>query len=79
MPDRDELLRSAIPTRSVKAEIERAVAAANTQLSRVEQVRALTVLDADWQPGGPELTNTHEAAPRRHRRALRRQIEEMYA
>ena len=38
--------------------MERAVAAGNARLSRVEQVRAWRVLDADWQPGGPELTNT---------------------
>jgi long-subunit acyl-CoA synthetase (AMP-forming) len=42
----------------VKAEVERAVAAGNERLSRVEQVRAWAILDADWQPGGPELTNT---------------------
>jgi long-chain acyl-CoA synthetase len=42
----------------VRAEVERAVAAGNERLSRVEQVRAWAILDADWQPGGPELTNT---------------------
>jgi long-subunit acyl-CoA synthetase (AMP-forming) len=42
----------------VRAEIERAMAAANQQLSRVEQIKRYTVLPAEWLPGGDELTPT---------------------
>jgi long-subunit acyl-CoA synthetase (AMP-forming) len=48
----------AIADPAVQAEVERAVAAGNERLARVEQIRAWAILDADWQPGGPELTNT---------------------
>jgi long-subunit acyl-CoA synthetase (AMP-forming) len=43
---------------AVRAEIDRAVAAANERLARVEQVRGWTLVDANWEPGGEELTNT---------------------
>jgi long-subunit acyl-CoA synthetase (AMP-forming) len=55
----------------VQAEIERAVAAGNEKLSRVEQIRAWKVLDTTWAPGGDEVTNTSK---------LRRKvIDEKYA
>ena len=38
-------------TRSVRAEVERAVEAANATLARVEQVKKYTVLDVGWLPG----------------------------
>jgi long-subunit acyl-CoA synthetase (AMP-forming) len=34
------------------------VAAANAELSRVEQVKRFAIIDADWLPGGDELTPT---------------------
>jgi long-subunit acyl-CoA synthetase (AMP-forming) len=67
VPDREQL--EAFD--DVQGEIERAIAEANTKLARVEQIRAFRVIDADWQPGGPELTNTMKL-----RRAA---IEERYA
>ena len=42
----------------VLAEVQRAVDAANEHLARVEQVRRLTVLPAEWTPGSGELTPT---------------------
>ena len=39
-------------------EVARAVSDANARLSRVEQIKRHTILDADWQPGGDELTPT---------------------
>jgi long-subunit acyl-CoA synthetase (AMP-forming) len=55
----------------VQAEVQRAIAEGNEKLARVEQVRGFRVLDADWQPGGDEVTNTMK---------LRRQkIDEKYA
>jgi long-subunit acyl-CoA synthetase (AMP-forming) len=55
----------------VDAEIARAIEEANAKLSRVERIRAFKILDTDWRPGGPELTNTMKL-----RRAA---IEERYA
>jgi long-chain acyl-CoA synthetase len=45
-------------TPEVRAQVEHAVNDGNERLSRVEQVRAWRILDADWQPGGEEVTNT---------------------
>jgi long-subunit acyl-CoA synthetase (AMP-forming) len=42
----------------VRAALEAAVAAANAELSRVEQVKRFAIIDADWLPGGDELTPT---------------------
>jgi long-subunit acyl-CoA synthetase (AMP-forming) len=47
-----------VATPEVQAEVERAVAAGNARLARVEQVRAWKVLDAEWKPGSAEMTNT---------------------
>ncbi len=55
----------------VDGEIARAIEEANAKLSRVERIRAFKILDTDWRPGGPELTNTMKL-----RRAA---IEERYA
>jgi long-chain acyl-CoA synthetase len=53
------------------AEIQRGVAAANTRLSRVEQIKRFTILDTDWLPGGEELTPTMKLK--------RKPIEQKYA
>jgi long-subunit acyl-CoA synthetase (AMP-forming) len=45
-------------TPQVLAEVERAVAAGNQRLSRVEQVRAWKVMNTAWEPGGDEVTST---------------------
>ncbi|MBY8870745.1 long-chain fatty acid--CoA ligase [Micromonospora sp. PLK6-60] len=42
----------------VLAEIEASVAAGNRRLSRIEQIKKLTVLPTFWDPGGDELTST---------------------
>jgi long-subunit acyl-CoA synthetase (AMP-forming) len=52
---RSELL---LASAEVLAEVQRAVTAGNERLTRVQQVRAWKVLDADWLPRGDELTNT---------------------
>ncbi|MGW4843950.1 fatty acid--CoA ligase FadD11 [Nocardia brasiliensis] len=43
---------------AVIAEIARGVAAGNTKLSRVEQIKRFTVLPTFWEPGGDEITLT---------------------
>ncbi|MGW5311279.1 AMP-dependent synthetase/ligase [Nocardia thailandica] len=40
----------------IVAEVTAAVAAGNTKLSRVEQVKRFAVADSVWEPGGDELT-----------------------
>jgi long-chain acyl-CoA synthetase len=60
-----------LTTPEVQTAVERAVAEGNAKLSRVEQIRAWRVLDADWQPGSPEVTHTMKL-----RRAV---IDERYA
>jgi long-chain acyl-CoA synthetase len=42
----------------VHAEVARGVEIANSQLSRVEQIKRFTILSVDWDPGGEELTPT---------------------
>jgi long-subunit acyl-CoA synthetase (AMP-forming) len=43
---------------AVLAEVQAVVDAANTKLSRVEQIKKFTLLGQDWPPGGEELTPT---------------------
>jgi len=42
----------------VQAVVEAAVAKANSQLSRIEQIKRFRILPVDWQPAGDELTPT---------------------
>ena len=42
----------------VQAIVEAAVARANSQLSRIEQIKRFRILPVDWQPAGDELTPT---------------------
>jgi long-subunit acyl-CoA synthetase (AMP-forming) len=42
----------------VLAAVRSAVAHANTQLSRVEQIKAFHIIEQEWTPGGDELTPT---------------------
>ena len=55
----------------VQAAIKEAVEEANTHLSRVEQIKKWCLLEAEWQPGGDELTPTMKLK--------RRPIEQKYA
>jgi long-chain acyl-CoA synthetase len=75
VPDREQ----AAAYDDVDAEIERAVAEANTKLSRVERIRAYRVLDAEWTPGGPELTNTMKLRRAAIEQRYADVIEELYA
>ncbi len=62
----------------VAAEVRRAVAGANERLARVEQIRGWTILDAEWEPGGEELTNTLKLRRSRIDEKYAAQIEAMY-
>jgi long-subunit acyl-CoA synthetase (AMP-forming) len=72
---RTELI-SAAP---IVAEVDRAIAVANHQLARVEQIRGWTILDTAWEPGGEELTNTLKLRRGNIDEKYAAQIEAMYA
>ena len=55
----------------VQAAIAAGIEEANTHLSRVEQIKKWCLLEAEWQPGGDELTPTMKVK--------RRPIEQKYA
>jgi long-chain acyl-CoA synthetase len=42
----------------VRAEVARAIEAANARMARVEQIKRYAILPCDWEPGGDELTPT---------------------
>jgi len=54
----DQPLARLVDNDVVRAEIERAIEAANAQLSRVEQIKRYALLADEWLPGGEELTPT---------------------
>lgn len=64
---------------TIRAEIERAVADANTHLSRVEQVKKFTLLADVWEPGGDEFTPTMKLRRGPIGSKYARQIDELYA
>jgi long-chain acyl-CoA synthetase len=63
----------------MRAAVQQAVDAANAKLARVEQIKRFTVLEADWLPGGEELTPTMKLKRRPIAARYAAQIEAMYA
>jgi long-chain acyl-CoA synthetase len=63
----------------VLAEVERAVAAANETLARVEQVKKYTVLPVSWLPGSDEVTQTIKLKRRVINSKYGAEIEALYA
>jgi long-chain acyl-CoA synthetase len=61
------------------AEVDRGVTAANDQLARVEQIKRYKVLDAEWQPGGDELTPTMKLKRKPIHQKYADYIQELYA
>ncbi|HEV2814975.1 MAG TPA: AMP-binding protein [Solirubrobacteraceae bacterium] len=60
-------------------EVAGAVAEANSHLSRVEQVKRYVVLDAEWMPGGDELTPTMKLKRKPIAAKYASEIEALYA
>jgi long-subunit acyl-CoA synthetase (AMP-forming) len=58
--------------------VAEAVEAANSTLSRPEQVKQWTVLEGDWLPGGDELTPTMKLKRRPILSKYSEQIQGMY-
>jgi long-chain acyl-CoA synthetase len=79
VPDRDEVARVGAPSEEVRALIERAVAEANRELGRVEQIKRFAILDREFSADAGEVTPTLKL--RRHvcEEHFRPQIEELYA
>jgi long-subunit acyl-CoA synthetase (AMP-forming) len=58
--------------------IAAAVAAANAELSRVEQVKRFAIVDSDWLPGGDELTPTMKLKRKPILQKYAAQVEQLY-
>lgn len=63
----------------MQSEIARAIAEANTHLSRVEQIKRFAVLPFEWLPGGDELTPSMKLKRRPIAEKYAAQIEALYA
>jgi long-subunit acyl-CoA synthetase (AMP-forming) len=66
-------------TDELRSVIEAAVAAANAELSRVEQVRRFAILETDWLPGGDELTPTMKLKRKPILHKYASEIEQLYS
>jgi long-subunit acyl-CoA synthetase (AMP-forming) len=63
----------------VKGAVEAAIEQANQHLSRVEQIKKLTIVPGDWLPGGDELTPTMKLKRRPIAAKYAAEIDAMYA
>jgi long-chain acyl-CoA synthetase len=64
---------------AVEAEVQRGLEAANKQLARVEGIKKFKLLDAEWQPGGDELTPTMKLKRKPIHEKYAQEIEALYA
>jgi long-chain acyl-CoA synthetase len=60
-------------------EISAGVAAGNTKLSRVEQIKRFSILPAFWEPGGDEITLTMKLKRKPTNAKYAAEIEDLYA
>jgi long-subunit acyl-CoA synthetase (AMP-forming) len=81
--DREVLARtsggSGLPADALHGVIAAAVESANAGLSRVEQVKRFAILDAEWPPGGDELTPTMKLKRKPIHAKYAAEIERLYA
>ena len=64
---------------NVRKTVSAAVGQANDRLSRVEQIKAFTILGVDWLPAGDELTPTMKLRRRPIAEKYAAEIEALYA
>ena len=64
---------------AVIEEVQRGIDAANSQLSRVEQIKRFKVLPTDWLPGGVELTPTMKLKRKPIHETYAKEIDALYA
>jgi long-subunit acyl-CoA synthetase (AMP-forming) len=62
----------------VQAEIKVGVTRANERLARVEQIKAYKLLEAEWLPGGDELTPTNKLKRKPIEKKYAAEIEALY-
>jgi long-chain acyl-CoA synthetase len=74
-PSPERLAREPAVISAVQEGVERA----NSQLSRVEQIKKFTVLPAEWLPGGDELTPTMKLRRKPIQEKYARDIDALYA
>jgi long-subunit acyl-CoA synthetase (AMP-forming) len=81
--DRDLVARTSggpLPSaEALHAAVAAAVETANASLSRVEQIKRFAILEADWLPGGEELTPTMKLKRRPILAKYAQEIERLYA
>jgi long-subunit acyl-CoA synthetase (AMP-forming) len=81
--DRDLVARTSggpLPSaEALHAAVAAAVETANASLSRVEQIKRFAILEADWHPGGEELTPTMKLKRRPILAKYAQEIERLYA
>lgn len=75
----DTSLEALAENEKVVAAVEQGVAAANDQLSRVEQIKKFHIVRGDWLPGGDELTPTMKLKRKPIAEKYAREIEGLYA
>ena len=61
-----------------RAEIAAGVERANARLARVEQIKAFTLLEAEWLPGGDEITPTNKLKRKPIEKKYTAEIEALY-
>jgi long-subunit acyl-CoA synthetase (AMP-forming) len=80
--DRELVARAsggALPSReTLQGQVAVAIEAANASLSRVEQIKRFAILDAEWPPGGDELTPTMKLKRKLVQTKYAPQIDAMY-
>ena len=64
---------------AVPAEVQRGVDSANEAMARVEQIKKFKVIDAEWEPGGDELTPTMKLKRKPIHEKYGREIEALYS
>jgi long-chain acyl-CoA synthetase len=76
----DESTPAQLATREdVRAELDAAIARANEQLARVEQIKRFSLLAAEWLPGGEELTPTMKLKRKPIAQKYAAEIDALYA
>jgi long-chain acyl-CoA synthetase len=74
----DTSIESLSANPAVIEEVQRGVDAANEGLARAEGIKRFTLLPADWQPGGDELTPTMKLKRKPIHEKYGSEIEELY-
>ena len=64
---------------AIQAEVQRGVDSANEAMARVEQIKKFELLDAEWEPGGDELTPTMKLKRKPIHEKYGREIEALYS